>query len=478
MATASTEITFMQTVSDTAKNVLIEVNANFTGSHLTWASALTAGLVKIVDPNGNTHYNNTDVSAPDITSSVKAISGVSSNVYTSTNHGLSTGQPVRYSAATPDNNLTNNNNYYVIVLTASTFKLATTYANAIAGTNIVLNGNGVTETVTYSSGTIALPTDSDNEIIQGLYTTTVTLFSTSATGTQFDRSQNVNYIYDSPDVGFTNSYSIINPIFLKSVDATDYTSDGVTPAMNGTMTLNYPDNLGTYVKDITSASTTLSTSGFYGGSPATHSVDLSNSLTYTFTKAYYSDSTGVLVDYYVIDTVTGRTEINVYSNVSGCDIYCCLKTLEEKVEAAKGTDNYSRIKEKMDRATQLAYLMQKAYECNKSSDVNSYRTEFDRITGCTGDCGDCGDGVTQVVGIGTVPTVTKKKVVTLASNVTSYTFTGLIGKSFTNGDFIPMVDGQDAEFLGGYTLTFNSVTGNLGYGLTVFSGTKIGWRLV
>lgn len=481
MAT-STEVIFHQFVSDTAKTVTVEVTSDFASvDDITWAASANRGLIKIVDPNGNTHYNNTTVASPDIVANTKTISNgvIASGVnhLTCTSHGFSTGQPITY-AGSGVTGLTANTTYFAVVVDSNNISFATSYANAIAGTVISISGASSSCSATYNGTSIALPTDSDNEILQGNYTVTVTMFDVGATGTQFDRSQVINFIYDSPEVSFTNSYSVINPIFLKSIDSTNYTSDNVTPNMSGTMVLNYPDNLGTYIKTITGANTTLSTSGFYGGSPATHSVTLSNSLTYTFNTAYYSDATGVLVPYYVVDLITGRSEIEVYSNTSGCDIYCCLKKLEERVEAAKGTRNYVNLLEKMARATELAYLMQKAYDCNQSEDVVTWRKEFDRITGCTGDCSGCGDDVTQVVGIGTTPQVTKKEIVTLSSNVTSYTFSSLIGKSFTNGDFIPMVDGQDVEFVSGYNISFNSITGTITYGITVLLGSKIGWRLV
>ena len=478
MAT-STEVTFQQTVSDTAKTTTIEVTSDFVGSNITWEANVNRGIVKIVDPNGNTHYNNTNVSSPDITASTKIITGISTDNLTIASHGYATGQPVTFEANTITG-LNDNQTYFIIVVDSNTVQLATTYVNAIAGTEVTGLGGAAssTDTLTYNGCSLALPTDSDNEILQGDYTVTVTMFDVGATGTTVERAQTFNYVYDSPEVSFTDDYSVINTPFLKSVDSTNYTFDSVTPTMSGTMTLNYPDNLGTYVKTISAASTTLSTSGFYGGSPATHSVVLDNDIEYTITKAFYTDATGTLVPFYINDTLSGRTEINVYSNVSGCDLYCCLNNLLDRVMAAKGTQNYKNLWDKFVYASSLAEQIERSYECNKSANVNDIRSEFDRVTGCTGNCDDCGDDVTQVVGIGTVPAQTRKSVNTASSTITSATFSGLIGKSFTNGDFALIVDGGDVEFIGGYTITFDPITGTVNYGNSIFSGAKYGWRLL
>ena len=481
MATQSTEITFQQTISDTAKSTLIEITSDFGGTNLSWNAPLTVGLVKVVDPLANTPYNNTTVASPDITALTKAFAAAdvtdAADTITITNHGYSTGNPVvLYDTAGSGSisGLTLNNCYFIINVDANTVKLATTYANAVAGTAIDISSATGDFSLSYFSGTVSLPTDSDGELIQGQYTITVTLFSSGATGTQFERSQVINYIYDSPSTSLTSSYSVINPIFLKSIDSTNYTVDGVLPSISRTFTLWYPNGNGSLV----TTTDTLSTTGFYGGSPAAHNVALSSVLTYTYATAYYSDNTGSLVPWYVSDTVTGADVINVYSNTSGCDLYCCLKKFNQRVEAAKGTQNYENLKTDFLYASALKELIESAYDCNSSEDVNDIRSEFDRVTGCSGDCSGCGDSVTQVIGIGTVPIQTRKYVDTATSNITNATYTGLIGKSFTNGDFAIIVDGGDVEYASGYTLSFNSITGTITFGNTIYSGTKHGWRLL
>lgn len=84
----------------------------------------------------------------------------STDVFTATGHGLTTGQGVSFAAgSTLPGGLTVNTVYFVIAVDANTFKLATSYANAIAGTAIDVTTVG-TGTHTLNPNTIkfAVPT--------------------------------------------------------------------------------------------------------------------------------------------------------------------------------------------------------------------------------------------------------------------------------------------------------------------------------
>lgn len=75
----------------------------------------------------------------------------SGNVLTTAAHGFATGKPVYLtSTGTPPTGLSINTAYWVIVLSSTTFSLATSFANAIAGTVITLSSAGTgTNTVNY-----------------------------------------------------------------------------------------------------------------------------------------------------------------------------------------------------------------------------------------------------------------------------------------------------------------------------------------
>lgn len=75
-----------------------------------------------------------------------------SHVITHINHGFNTGDKVTYTdgGGTAVVGLIDGGTYYVITLTTNTFKLATSYANALAGTNIAItDGVGLTHKLSY-----------------------------------------------------------------------------------------------------------------------------------------------------------------------------------------------------------------------------------------------------------------------------------------------------------------------------------------
>ncbi len=63
--------------------------------------------------------------------------------FSATGHGLRTGEPVQLTAATSlPTGTSAATTYWAIVLDANTFKLATSRANALAGTNLTISDNG------------------------------------------------------------------------------------------------------------------------------------------------------------------------------------------------------------------------------------------------------------------------------------------------------------------------------------------------
>lgn len=74
-------------------------------------------------------------------------------------HGLATGDPIIFSSLTGGAGLSTNTRYWAIVASASTFKIASTYALAVAGTGIDITTNYTDATVTLSENLIAFAFD-------------------------------------------------------------------------------------------------------------------------------------------------------------------------------------------------------------------------------------------------------------------------------------------------------------------------------
>ena len=92
-------------------------------------------------------------SAPDIDiGNSWTTSDISSSAITITGHGYSTGDAVDYYATSADSGLSSGTTYYVIVVDADTIKLASSSANALAGTAITLSADGAGEQITDGAG--------------------------------------------------------------------------------------------------------------------------------------------------------------------------------------------------------------------------------------------------------------------------------------------------------------------------------------
>ncbi len=80
-----------------------------------------------------------------------AITASSANILTTAIHGLTTGTRILYTCVgTTISGLTSGTSYYVVVITTTTFKLATTAANALAATPVVITLGALTVGSTYA----------------------------------------------------------------------------------------------------------------------------------------------------------------------------------------------------------------------------------------------------------------------------------------------------------------------------------------
>ena len=108
--------------------------------------------VWVYNPNNGLHhhagYSNNKVET-------RTVSGVNTgtDTFTTTSFTALTGTKVYYSATAVSGGLYNNKYYYLIRASSTTFKLAKTYDNAIAGTAIDITSSGTTEKIYYHDDT-------------------------------------------------------------------------------------------------------------------------------------------------------------------------------------------------------------------------------------------------------------------------------------------------------------------------------------
>lgn len=394
MATVSSEIGF--TFNGGYSNALYNLTdtSTYSATNLTWSAADSRGLVKMVDPQGNTVYDNTDVTNPDL-----------------------------------------------------------------------LVGNDGTQI-------LSLPVDADGNVIQGSYTITLTLFDVNNTGTQYERSISADFTFASPTVDLNVSWSVINPIYLKSVDNTNYEYNNYSYTLTRTHTLYNPSVIGGSQSVTTK---TLNTNSFYTGDST---IRLITAALYTATAQYTNDSTDV--DFTIFNRVTTDKAVYIDDENSVCAQYCCIdKAFDNWNTAAINMTSSAASKERIYTLANAAWFgMKQSLECNQSQNVEKYRKVIQRLTNCSGDNCGCSDSTpTQVIGVGTTTEITRKLTYTASSNITSYTETELIGLDWSNGDFLVFVDGAEVESSSG-TATFDFTTGEFTFGFTVFTGTEFYFQII
>jgi hypothetical protein len=482
MATTSSKITFDTSVAWNTDELNITDTSTYSVEDLAWLSANSRFLTKIVDPTGTTAYDNTTKTSPDfagggtgvfslptssgvpiagtysvyetvfdntnITATSFTSSAISANEITGVTNNFSTGQAVTYNANSGTVGLlVDGTTYYVSTnSTATEIKLSTTYANAVAGTDIA---------ITAGSGT---PNLSANDFI---------------------REYKFDIAFASPSASLTPSYSVINPVYLKCSDTTTYKVNGVTPTTTKVWTLTYPDSLGTY----TSTDATLNTGVFYGSTNgAMNQIKLVSTSTYSY-NGYYADASTTNVSYTLQNIMTDTPDnggILVFTDTSACDSYCCVKNAYNSYVNAQTAKIKADKKAIWEEASMLMTMIQHAYDCNDSNSVGVYKAKLEDVTGCSGDCGCSGNSsVSQVVGIGTTPNITRLYEYVASGNITQLTINDVFKKySFADGDFQCFADGSELTSQTSYSPSYNAVTGIFTFGGTVFNNTEITFYII
>jgi hypothetical protein len=235
--------------------------------------------------------------------------------------------------------------------------------------------------------TIPLPLDAGGEIVQGLYTITLTYQDLVVPATVVD-VKTFTLDYSSPSVSIGMSVDCVTPL-LTATDKSNYTVNSVTPSITRDFKIHYPPSVNQ--ADVTGTASTLSTRTFYTIADSTleHSSSLTSSLSYLF------DAVELI---YVIDSVTGRDVIQVACNGDICDIYCCLRSQYTRYNRYVGSDAVRATEElkKLNEIIQLASLVGMAVRCGKNDHISGYVAEILEIADCDAGC-SCIDGEPQLV---------------------------------------------------------------------------------
>ncbi len=239
---------------------------------------------------------------------------------------------------------------------------------------------------TTSISTIPLPNLANQAPETGVYTIKYTVYIDDGSNTPYyiTDTQTYNFIYTSPVACLVPQVDCISPLFTVS-DTTNYIVNSVTPTINRELILSYPAGSGgSPITNTTSA--TITTSTFYNGLQVT---------------TVRSDLSFAYSNFFVSDRVLGTKSINV-DCAFVCQLYCCLKSLNNRLDAAMGVNEitFGIISTQFQLVMSKMELLFLAVDCGKQNDANTLISQIKVLANCTNDC-TCTDGTPSLVtGIG------------------------------------------------------------------------------
>jgi len=249
------------------------------------------------------------------------------------------------------------------------------------------------------------------------------------------------------------------------IDKTSYIVNNITPTTARTLTLYYPSSTGEAAS--TTSSTELTTQRFYTGQ---QQATLSAINTWDYSSRTVSgttnDWTATFFSYSINDVVTADAYINVQSDTSICDVFCCISEFYDRIKLATG-DTKQRMLQKQALIGSYLTFISAAFSCSKTSDVNAWVQDIKTLADCKGDC-SCSDGNPTLIVPITGSSVSVGRVLnfTTTSGQSTYQSNDLINKVYSSSqnDFILWLDNiQD-------TCSFTSSTGTIAFSTTQPAG--------
>ena len=183
---------------------------------------------------------------------------------------------------------------------------------------------------------------------------------------------------------------------LTSVDSTNYTSSGYlysgSTSTQRVHSIHPPagavDASGNLIPDPADigASSTITYTGITTGtwtSKIESTVTLENGI-----KGAASSSR-----HYIKDKIIGAASVKIDSDVGICDIYCCLKALNDRYEQAKckNKELAEDYKVKIEDVTRLVTLYIQAISCGLTADASCYINDIKNISECGTECSCYGE---------------------------------------------------------------------------------------
>tara|TARA_A100001391_G_scaffold177346_3_gene141106 strand:- start:5215 stop:6843 length:1629 start_codon:yes stop_codon:yes gene_type:complete len=228
--------------------------------------------------------------------------------------------------------------------------------------------------------------------INGTYKIEYNIYDQAGSGSVYTETYAFDYSFSLPTASVGLS-ATMSASLLTSTDSTVYGGSYTNDSLTRTHSIHPPagavDPLGAAIPDPadTGSTATITYTGITTG-------------TWSSTVSTFGEwSTGQMASghqtskHYVTGTVTGGATTTINSDLGLCDVYCCLKALNDRYEQAKckNKDLAEEYKAKIEDVTRLVTLFVQAVSCGLTGDASCYLTDIKNISECGTECKCYGD---------------------------------------------------------------------------------------
>tara|TARA_Y100001938_G_scaffold15738_1_gene19452 strand:- start:1425 stop:3062 length:1638 start_codon:yes stop_codon:yes gene_type:complete len=229
--------------------------------------------------------------------------------------------------------------------------------------------------------------------LTGAWTVAYKIYDNAGSGDVYTETYSFNYGFSLPavSVGLTVTQ---NSSLITSTDSTNYSSSYTNDSLTRNHRIHPPAGATTATgvaipEDAESG--TASTINYTGITTGSWRATVSS--TGEWSDGSASDAT-TSSRHYVTGTPTGGSTTTVNSDLGLCDVYCCLKALNDRYEQAKckNKDLAEEYKAKIEDVTRMVTLYVQAVTCGLTGDAECYINDIKTVSECGTECNCYGSG--------------------------------------------------------------------------------------
>jgi hypothetical protein len=229
--------------------------------------------------------------------------------------------------------------------------------------------------------------------LSGAWSIVYKIYDNAGSGTGYTETYSFNYGFSLPTINVGAVVSQ-NSSLITSTDSTNYSSSYTNDSLVRSHRIHPPagatTSTGTAIPE-DAESGTASTINYTGITTGTWRTTVSSVGEWSDGAAVNSSTSS---KHYVEATPTGGSSTTVNSDLGLCDIYCCLKALNDRYEQAKckNKDLAEEYKAKIEDVTRMVTLYIQAVNCGLTSDAECYINDIKVVSECGTECSCYGSG--------------------------------------------------------------------------------------